>query len=61
MNITELRDKLNQLIDAGHGKELLWDNDNPEFALVWVITKDMIDGNGDQFKRFYLDLDEVKL
>lgn len=59
MTITEIRDELTRLIDAGHGKEKLWDDDNPSFAITGILHKEIIDNNGEPGKMFFFDCDEV--
>lgn len=59
MTITEIRDALTQLIDAGHGENRLFDYDNPEFAITDVKTKKDTDENGDSYTWIYFEMDEV--
>lgn len=60
MTLTEIRDILNQKIDAGHGDSLLRDDDNPEYAISGILTRQFKNASGDTEVRFYIDFDEVK-
>ena len=59
MNIKELHKKFGELVKAGHGKQILWDDDNPTFQITGIIEKDELDSNGDMLKKFYFEVDEV--
>jgi len=60
MTITQIRDTLTRLIDAGYGNAKLWDDNNPEFAVCEVLVKQTITADGDPDAFISLDFDEVK-
>ena len=60
MTITQIRDTLTQMIDAGYGHAKLWDDNNPEFAVCEVLAKQTITADGDPDAFISLDFDEVK-
>lgn len=60
MTIIEMRDALIQLVYAGHGDKLIFDSENPTFAIAEINAKDTVDANGDPDAFISIEWEEVK-
>lgn len=60
MTITEIRDALTELIDAGHGNVIMRDDNDPNFAISGIKKANALDDEGNKTKWVYFECDEVK-